>query len=198
MTTLSRPAHSRGPTSTEQDGPPSGSGSGFGYRAVDVLRIFLGFTFLWPFLDKTFGLGYSTSGSKSWISGGSPTKGFLGHVEQGPLQDVFRSFAGAGWADVLFMLGLLGIGVALLAGVGLRFAAACGTVLLVLMWAAEWPLARFTSAGDPTSSVNPFLDYHLLYASALWVVAAFGAASSWGLGRWWAHRSVVESHSMLR
>lgn len=86
-------------------------------HAVDVLRIGLGLVFLWAFLDKTFGLGFSTKSAQAWIHGGSPTQGFLGHVEVGPLQSTFRSIAGAGWVNTLFMLALLGLGVALIAGV---------------------------------------------------------------------------------
>lgn len=41
------------------------------------LRLAIGFEFLWAFLDKTFGLGYTTSTKHAWIHGGSPTKGFL-------------------------------------------------------------------------------------------------------------------------
>lgn len=168
------------------------------HRSVDVLRIALSFIFLWPFLDKLFGLGYSTAGAKAWISGGSPTKGFLGHVETGPFQSAFRGIAGAAWADWLFMLGLLGIGAALLTGVALRLTAVAGTVLLVLMWAAEWPLARFDSTGKATSSTNPFLDDHLVFAICLVVIAALGTASTWGLGKWWAARPVVRRSPFLR
>ncbi|MFI5588385.1 ANTAR domain-containing protein [Amycolatopsis sp. NPDC051758] len=88
--------------------------------ALAVLRIVMGLTFLWAFLDKMFGLGYSTSSAQAWISGGSPTKGFLGHVQVGPMQSMLRDWAGAGWADWLFMLALLGLGVALLLGVALK------------------------------------------------------------------------------
>ena len=48
-----------------------------GLRALAGLRIATGFIFLWAFLDKLFGLGYSTASAKSWIHGGSPTKGYL-------------------------------------------------------------------------------------------------------------------------
>ena len=170
----------------------------FSQAAISILRIGLGFIFLWPFLDKAFGLGYSTPSAKAWIHGGSPTNGFLGHVEVGPLQSTFRSIAGNGFIDALFMLTLLGVGVALLLGVVLRFAAVSGTILLVLMWAAEWPLARSTSAGDATGSTNPFVDYHLIFALGLIAVAVFGTASAWGLGKWWCSRPVVAAHSFLR
>src|SRR6266516_8160364 len=115
-----------------------------------VLRVALGFVFLWAFLDKTFGLGYATPSAKAWIHGGSPTMGFLKGVEVGPFQGGVPSWAGTGWANWLFMLGLLGIGLALILGVALRAAAVSGTLLLVLMWAAEWPLARHTAAGAPS------------------------------------------------
>jgi thiosulfate dehydrogenase [quinone] large subunit len=168
------------------------------HRAVDILRIALSFIFLWPFLDKLFGLGYSTAGAKAWISGGSPTKGFLGHVETGPFQSAFRSIAGATWADWLFMLGLLGIGAALITGIALRLTAAAGTILLVLMWAAEWPLARFDSTGATTSSTNPILDDHLIFAICLIVIATLGTASTWGLGKWWANQPIVQRSPYLR
>ena len=41
--------------------------------AFAALRIVLGFTFLWAFVDKLFGLGYATPSERSWINGGSPT-----------------------------------------------------------------------------------------------------------------------------
>ncbi|MFF1612385.1 hypothetical protein ACFVYA_31815 [Amycolatopsis sp. NPDC058278] len=61
-----------------------------------------------------------TSSAQAWVGGGSPTKGFLGHVQVGPLQSTLRDWAATGWADGLFMLALLGIGLALLLGVGMR------------------------------------------------------------------------------
>src|SRR5512133_2443519 len=115
-------------------------------KFLAVFRVVLGFEFLWAFLDKTFGLGYATPSARAWINGGSPTKGFLSSVAVGPFESTFHAWAGAPWADWLFMCGLLGIGIALIFGVGLRIAAVSGTVLLVGMWAAEWPLAMGTSA----------------------------------------------------
>src|SRR5690349_14676160 len=140
-------------------------------RLLAVLRIATGFVFLWAFLDKAFGLGYATTPERAWITGGSPTKGFLSSVDVGPFAGAFRSWAGAPWADWLFMLGLLGIGLAVLLGVGLRIAAVAGAVQVLLMWAAEWPLARFTEAGAPSTSTNPIIDYHIIYALVLIVLA---------------------------
>ncbi len=91
-----------------------------------TLRIATGFVFLWAFLDKTFGLGCATQSENAWINGGSPTRGFLSSVAVGPLESTFHSWAGDPWADWLFMLGLLGVGVAVILGVGLRLAAVSG------------------------------------------------------------------------
>src|SRR3984885_3928839 len=116
-------------------------------KLLAALRIATGFVFLWAFLDKTFGLGYSTASGKAWIHGGSPTRGVLKSVDVGPFQSAFHSIAGTWWADWLFMLGMLGVGVALIAGVGLRLAAGAGALIMAMMWFAEFPLAQHTSAG---------------------------------------------------
>jgi thiosulfate dehydrogenase [quinone] large subunit len=163
-------------------------------RALAVLRVASGFVFLWAFLDKTFGLHYSTPTAKSWLNGGSPTKGFLGSVEVGPFQSLFHTMAGTWYADWLFMLGMLGIGVGMIAGVAVRAAAAAGVILLAGMWLAEFPIAQHSSAGAPTGSSNPFVDYHVIYALGLIVLAATYAGTTWGLGRVWARLPFISKH----
>jgi thiosulfate dehydrogenase [quinone] large subunit len=167
-------------------------------RVIAVTRIVMGLVFAWAFLDKTFGLGYATPTERAWLNGGSPTKGFLGNLDHGPFADVFRGWAGAWWADWLFMLGLAGIAVALLFGIGLRIAAGAGTLMMLLMWAAEWPLDRFTDAGEPTMSTNPVLDYHVVYAIVLIALAVLAAGNTWGLGEKWAGLTVVRKNPWLR
>ncbi|MFF5078910.1 DoxX family membrane protein [Actinoplanes sp. NPDC000266] len=160
-------------------------------RALAVLRISTGLVFLWAFLDKTFGFGYATPAERAWINGGSPTKGFLSNVEVGPLQGFFRDIAGAPWADWAFMLGLLGIGLALVLGIGMRIAAGATIVMMAMMWAAEWPLAR--NAG----SSNPLIDYHVIYAIGTVVLALTYAGHTWGLGRYWAKLPLVQKNRWL-
>ena len=166
--------------------------------SLAVLRISMGFVFFWAFLDKTFGLHYSTPSSKAWIHGGSPTKGFLKSVDVGPLQSWFHSIAGTWWADWLFMLGLLGVGLTLIFGLLMYAGAAAGVALLAFMWLAELPLAQHTSTGAPSGSTNPFADYHYIYAVVLVVLALTGAARTWGLGQWWAARPAIRRHPWLR
>jgi thiosulfate dehydrogenase (quinone) large subunit len=155
--------------------------------AAAGLRLSVGWVFVWAFLDKAFGLGHDTAGKDAWIHGGSPTKGFLAFATSGPFAGVYHQIAGQGWADWLFMLGLLGIGVALMAGVAMRLAAASGAVLLVLMWSAVLPPAN-----------NPFMDDHLIYALVLILLAAAGAGHTLGLSSAWERLPVVKRNGWLR
>ena len=92
------------------------------------------------------------------------------------------------------MLGLLGVGVAVIAGVAMRAAAVAGVLLVAGMWLAEFPLAQHTSAGAPSGSSNPIVDYHFLYAATLIVLALTYAGSTWGLGKVWARLPFVHRH----
>ena len=167
-------------------------------KFLGVLRVAMGFVFLWAFLDKTFGWGFATQSKNAWINGGSPTKGFLSRVAVGPFEDTFHSWAGATWADWLFMLGLLGIGVALIAGVAMRIAATSGTAMMLLMWAAEWPLDKTTSAGEPSMSTNPIVDYHIVFALVLIALALTYAGNTWGFGKAWTRLPFVKDNHWLR
>jgi len=127
--------------------------------SLAVARLSLGFVFLWAFFDKLFGLGIATPAGRAWVQGGSPTSGFLSGVG-GPFQELFAGLVGIVWVDWLFMLGLLGIGLALILGIGLRIAAFSGSLLMVTMWAASLPLKS-----------NPIIDDHLVYATILTALA---------------------------
>ncbi|MEO3811603.1 hypothetical protein ABGB17_21625 [Sphaerisporangium sp. B11E5] len=171
--------------------PAIGSQAPAPARAVDyvwaVARIALGWVFLWAFLDKLFGWGFATPSAKAWINGGSPTTGFLKGTGENALGGFFSGLAGQPWVDWLFMLGLLGIGGALILGAGIRVAAGAGTLLLVLMWAAELPLAN-----------NPFLDDHLVYAVVLIGLALASAGDTLGIGAWWSRTGLVQKYPVLK
>jgi len=166
-------------------------------RALAVLRISTGAVFLWAFLDKTFGFGYATPDARAWINGGSPTKGFLSNVDVGPFQSFFHSIAGTWWADWAFMLGLAGIGIALILGIGMRIAAASTVLMMGLMWLAEFPFDKTTAAGAASGSTNPIFDYHIIYGLVAIVLALTYAGQTWGLGRWWAQLPFVQRHRWL-
>lgn len=162
-----------------------------GRRWLAVLRLATGFIFFWAFLDKTFGLGYSTPPERAWISGGTPSQGFLNSDSViGPLKPFFASIASP-VSDVLFMVAMLAIGLAVLLGVGLRVSAVVGTVLMIAMYLAEWPF------GANAASTNPLVDYHVIYALALIVIAVLAAGDTWGLGRQWRALRIVRRNRWL-
>ena len=162
-----------------------------GRRWLAVLRLATGFIFLWAFFDKTFGLGFSTPVARAWINGGMPSQGFLNSdAVVGPLKPVFAAIASP-VSDVLFMVGMLAIGVAVMLGIGLRVSAVVGTVLMLAMYLAEWPF------GANAASTNPLVDYHIIYALALIVVAVLAAGDTWGLGRQWKSLTAVRHNPWL-
>ena len=152
-----------------------------------AIRLSLGWVFLWAFLDKLFGLGHETASKDAWINGGSPTLGFLKFGAAGPFKSFYNNIAGAAWADWLFMIGLAGIGVALVAGVAMRIAATAGALLLVLMWTAVLPPAN-----------NLFMDDHIIYALVLVALAIAGAGHTLGLGSSWERMAIVKRYSFLK
>lgn len=127
----------------------------------------------------------------------STGKGFLSSVAAGPMTTAFHHMAGQAWADWLFMMALLGIGVALMLGIGLRVAAVAGVALVGLMRLAVFPPAQHLTGGAPSGSVNPFVDEHVLDALALIAVAVLGTGSRLGLGWLWARLPFVERHQSL-
>ncbi len=146
------------------------------------VRIALGFVFLWAFLDKAFGLGHDTTAKAAWVNGGNPTKGFLANGAKGPFAGFYHSIAGTGFTNWLFMLALLGVGVALILGVGMRIAAAAGTLLVVMMWAVVLPRPTtrpWTITSSTPASWSPWPCSTRATRSAS---AASGAAPRWSSG----------------
>src|SRR5438093_12137534 len=97
-------------------------------RVFAVLRLAMGWTFLWAFLDKAFALGFSTGrvvddagatvriaffGAASWFHAASPTAGGLGLALKGPLTHFYQritcyemtqaGLTSAAWVDWLYM-----------------------------------------------------------------------------------------------
>lgn len=170
-----------------------------GNKVWALTRITLGFTFLWAFFDKLIGLGFATCRdattdaveimcSKAWLEGGSPTSGFLKFGTDGsPLENMFSSMAGNAFWDWLFMLGLLGIGIALTFGIGIRIAAFSGALLMVLMYLASF---------QPEN--NPIVDDHVIYALVMIGLYKVNDDQQWGLGSWWAKQDIVKKYSFLK
>jgi len=150
-----------------------------------LLRIGLGYIFLWAFIDKLFGLGFSTcknavSGAvnigcnQAWIHGGSPTAGFLGHATTGPMAGFYHHLAGHAWVDWGFMLALLFIGVGLVFGSWIKSASAVGIILLAMMWSSLlWP------------ATAPGVDEHIIYILVLLTFLFSTGAQKWTIKLPW-------------
>lgn len=157
-----------------------------GQLALAGTRIALGFIFLWAFLDKLFGFGFATAANKTWLSGNSPTMGFL-KGSKGPFDSLFQGMAGSTVVDWLFMLGLLLIGLALILGIGMKIAAWSGALLMFLMWAAALPPKN-----------NPIVDDHIIYILVLCILHCYEAGRYVGLGGWWEKTKLVQKFSFLK
>jgi len=161
-----------------------------GMWAWTTLRILLGWSFLWAFLDKMFGLGFATcrapdssaidvACSASMLKGGSPTFGFLTFGTQashtGNLFDWMASSAPdtIGVADVFFMAALLFGGLALMLGIGVRTAAIGGALLMAFMFLA----------GDVWPENNPVNSSHIIEMVAFLGIATVGPGA-FSLQKW--------------
>jgi len=155
-------------------------------RVAAALRVVYGFTFLWAFLDKLFGLHFSTPTAKSWLNGGSPTKGFLSSSE-GPFAGFYHSIAGQGLTNWGFMLGCLAVGLALILGIGMRLAAIGGAIMYAMMYTVVLPTVT-----------NPFIDDHIVGLLVVVLLALIGAGHVWGLGTAWNNVDIVRRFPILR
>ena len=177
-------------------------------RVFGFLRVAMGWTFLWAFLDKAFGLGFATGrdaetgaivfgGADAWVNGGSPTAGVLGFALKGPFKGFYETITGAemgaagptvaGWVDWVFMLSLLGIGVALILGIGVRLAAVGGAIWMAIFYTATaiWP------------EHNPFMDDHVVYTAVLAGLFLANAGRYYGLGKVWQRQGFVKDRRYL-
>jgi thiosulfate dehydrogenase [quinone] large subunit len=165
------------------------SSNNAGAMALAATRISLGLIFLWAFVDKLVGLGFttcrdaatnaiSTTCEAAWISGGSPTTGFLKFGTKGPFADVFQNLAGNVFIDWLYMLGLLGIGLALTFGIAKKLSAYSAVAFLALIYLAVLPPEH-----------HPVLDDHVVYSLIL-IYLANGPDTIWSLNSWFSKTSL--------
>jgi thiosulfate dehydrogenase [quinone] large subunit len=177
--------------------------SKLGFTFLSLTRIAIGFVFFWAFIDKLLGLGFSTcrttaeDGSftidafceKAWVNGGHVTEGYLvyGGNPNSPFHEFFVGLGAQRWTDWIFMIGLLGIGLALMLGIGTKVTMFAGPAMLVMMYMTQmWP------------STNPFLDDHIIQALAIiGIVLVELTRQSIGLGAWWRRLSVVQRNTWL-
>jgi len=184
-----------------------------GLRAtIGTLRLLLGWTFLWAFLDKAFALGFATGRNvetgaitffgqnQAWFNGGSPTRGVFAYaLHAGPFQGFYENLgnyqmtaqgptaAPPEWINVVYMVSMLLIGLGLITGVMTRLAAVGGIIWMVIFYTATaiWP------------DNNPFLDEHIVYSVLLVALIFANAGRYLGLGKFWQQVGFVKDRRWL-
>ena len=176
-------------------------------RSVAVLRVLVGWTFLWAFLDKALALGFTTGRAEDgtidffsnagWFFGGSPTAGAVGFALKGPFADNIQSVTGytmgpagpqvAAWLDWLYMGSMLLIGLGLIFGVMTRLAAVGGIIWMSVFYlgTAIWP------------EHNPVVDDHVLTVAVLVTLILANAGRYYGLGKVWQGFASVKDKRYL-
>src|SRR5262245_1521410 len=161
-----------------------------------ILRIGIGFVYLWSFVSQGFGIVYTnqTEGSQSvdyawhfsydgdagWFTSGfksSPSEGFVSGTD-GPLAFIPQNLP-TGLDDAAWMFAIGGLGIALTLGIFSRLAGWGGFALNILVWFSIFP-----------PSFNPVIDAeHFMFAFILLLLMWIQASNYWGLGRWWRART---------
>ena len=145
---------------------------------ISGLRIIIGFIWLWAFLDKLIGLGFSTSPQKSWLAGNSPTAGFLkfGTNPESPFASVYIELAKySTLLDPFYMAMLLFVGISLITGIMVRPGSIAGIIFVLS------------------------IDDHIIYA-IIFLMFIFTNAGiyGWSLGRRYQKISLVQKYPILK
>ena len=171
---------------TWQVGSTSEQNSPWGGVFLGILRIALGWTMVWAFMDKMFGLGFPSTPDVAFVNGGSPTEYYLTYLVDGPFEGFWNSLTGNAVIDWLLMLGLIAVGVSMMLGVASKLSTIGFVVMMTLM---------FTLSVPPSD--NPLLDYHVIYIIAALAVYWMGGYTGIGLGRRWSELAIVRRLPIL-
>lgn len=154
-----------------------------GYSILS-LRVVMAYVFLSSGLEKLADPTWSAEGF------------LLNAVPDGnPLGSLWPELAGAPLVDQLVIWGQVLIGLALLLGLALRFAALMGALMMVMFWAAA--LEGGLLAGLPVAH-GFVVSYHVVYGLILFGLGAFGAGRILGLDARLEAHPIVENNGWLR
>lgn len=104
---------------------------------------------------------------------------------KGPFTPFFQAIAGNIVVDILFMVGLLLIGLTLIFGIMVNITSISGSLMMFLMWLAVLPPKN-----------HPFLDDHIIYIFVLVLFMYFDSGKYYGFGNWW--RKIVRNNNILK
>lgn len=155
------------------------------------LRLVMAWVFLQAGLEKLAEGGWSNPGA--WTA--EPFLRF-GVAEANPLKGLFLFFTDYLWlVEPMVMYGQILVGLALLLGLLVRFAAFCGALMMLLFWTAAWQGGP--AAGFPVEH-GFFVDSSLVYLLLLFGLGAWGAGRVVGLDARLERTDLVERNPWLR
>ncbi|MEK7148164.1 MAG: DoxX family protein [Patescibacteria group bacterium] len=130
-----------------------------------LLRISLGFLFLYAGFTKVIDPGWSAAG---YLKGAVTFSGFYQWLASSQILP-FTNFLNE-W-------GLTLIGVALILGVFVRLSAMLGAIIMILYY---FPILDFPLVGEH----GYIVDEHIIYATVLLLLGSLQAGRVWGLEKW--------------
>ena len=181
-------------------------------RVFALLRVALGWTFLWAFLDKAFALGFSTGrvlndagatvkidffGDAAWIHGASPTAGVLGFATKGPFVHFYQTITGyqmtaagptsAPWVDWVYMLSMLAD----------RHRVDPGDRRPARRDRRHRLDGDLLHGDGDLARAQHFVDEHIIDALVLAALFLANAGRYYGLGKVWQRSEFVKKHPIL-
>lgn len=115
-----------------------------------------------------FGLLFLEAGLRKLMGDFTASQYLLANTD-GPFSGLFASMAGSNLVDFLVIFGEIGIGLALLFGVLVWFAAASGILMMILYYLPVFPPA------------NGYITLHIIYIFVFLILWLFRAGEYWGL-----------------
>jgi len=190
-------ATKRGPTEQTLNTDAFGRDVSFNYSETWVgysllgLRLVMAWVFLQAGLEK-----WSEGGWGDPLAWSSTNFLEFAVVEANPLHGLFEWFAEYGSiVDPLVVFGQILIGLALLFGVFVRFAAMMGGLQMFFFWTAAWTGGLMD--GFPVEH-GYFVDYTFVYLLLLFGLGAWGAGRVVGLDAKLEESSIVQNNPWLR
>ncbi len=163
--------------------------------SFDYSETWIGYSIVW--LRLVMAWVFLQAGIEKFLDPEWTAAGYLQFAihEANPLGDFFVSLAGAGWVDFLVVWGQLLIGLSLLLGLAVRFAAFWGSVQMFLFWLAS--LQGGLLAGLPVEH-GYVVNADVVYILLLFGLGAFGAGRIVGLDARLEQTTFVEDNPWVR
>lgn len=153
--------------------------SGTERNLIFLLRVALGWVFLYAASHQVFVPGWSVAG-------------FLEHTKT--FHGLFSMFTGPTIAPIISFLvayGHLLIGLSLIFGLFVRVSAAFGILLMLLYWMAHMDFPYISDHN------NFIIDFHIVDALVLGLLIVKRAGHVWGLDSWAGKQSFISNNGFL-